>query len=129
MPRRYEKTWNGAHAGEHAGVQLVDAIPGCGDLDRVDDHALLQEILEPRNSIAMMQPAVHGLRSDDPTADLGCDRVAPAISAATSSGGPSVSTNKQTLAGICGAGERATSLDLVVEAEDGGPPPCAHDPA
>ena len=118
----------GAHAGQDTGVERIDAIPRRRDLDRVDDHPLLQEILEARNGIAVMEPTVDWLRADGSPPDLTGDPHARADLHFHELRGSLGEDQQQTLALLGSARERPPRLDLIVETEHGRSPSSPHDP-
>jgi hypothetical protein len=89
---------------------------------------LLQEILEARNGIAVMEPTVDWLRADGSPPDLTGDPHARADLHFHELRGSLGEDEQQTLAFLGSTRERSSGLDLIVEAEHGWSPSGAHDP-
>ena len=88
---------------------------------------VLEERLEARDRVPVVQPALDRLRADEPSAAAGRDGLDGGALGRDHRLGTLAEHEQQALARAGGAGERAAGLDLVVEPQHRGPPAVAHD--
>ena len=57
--RRGEEARHAVQRFERGAIDAADLVPRRGDLDRVDDHAVFQELTERRHVVSFVEPVLH----------------------------------------------------------------------